>query len=99
KPEELIEFYNNIPEQYRNKMKICVDTCHVFAAGFQPLDFINVLISNNIPIGLIHFNDSKLDFGCKKDRHEEIGKGYIGLNNLIEVARFALDNNIDLVKE
>ena len=65
---------------------ICFDTCHLFAAG---IDFVTRLAYKkmfegfNQRIGtrylkVIHFNDSKYPFGSRRDRHEHIGKGYIG---------------------
>ncbi len=70
----------------RHRLGICFDTCHLFAAGFelrlQP-DFNQMIASFNDIIGLeklklIHLNDSKFDLAARKDRHEHIGKGYIG---------------------
>ena len=65
---------------------ICLDTCHLFAAG---VDFLTkakyraMMKAFDSEIGMshlkvIHFNDSKQPFGSRKDRHEHIGKGYIG---------------------
>jgi deoxyribonuclease-4 len=96
---ELINFYQNLSIKARHKIKICVDTCHVFASGQEPYNFLTELESKNIPVGLIHFNDSKGEKGCKKDLHETIGRGYIGLEKLIVIARYAIRKNIDLVNE
>jgi endonuclease IV len=99
KPEELIAFYHSLPKETKANIKICVDTCHVFAAGYLPQDFVRELVEAKIPIGLFHFNDSKGCKGCCKDRHEHLGRGYIGLPNLIAVGTFALQNGIDMVFE
>jgi deoxyribonuclease-4 len=99
KPEELIAFYYSLPQATRANIKICVDTCHVFAAGYLPQDFVRELKEAKIPIGLFHFNDSKGDKGCCKDRHAHLGRGYIGLSNLIAVGNYALQNKIDMVFE
>ena len=69
---------------------VCLDTCHVHDAGYDLNDFDSVLDEFNKIIGLdylkcIHINDSKNVCGSHKDRHENIGKGYIGLDNLINV--------------
>ena len=65
----------------------CLDTCHIFAAGYpisDPKDYKKTMKQFDDIIGLdklkiIHMNDSKKEFGSKKDRHEHIGKGEIGL--------------------
>ena len=69
---------------------VCMDTCHIHDAGYDLNDFDNVLDEFDKIVGLkyvkcLHVNDSKNICGVKKDRHENIGKGYIGLDNLIKV--------------
>jgi deoxyribonuclease IV len=68
------------------KLKICLDTCHAFAAGYDVKNLIglkDVITEFEEEIGLqnlvaIHANDSKFELGNKKDRHENIGEGFIG---------------------
>jgi len=72
-------------EKYTN-IGVCVDTCHIFAAGYKINDregFLNYKKELDELIGLdkvkvIHVNDSKTPFNSRKDRHEHICKGYIG---------------------
>lgn len=69
---------------------VCMDTCHIHDAGYDLNDFDKVLdeferIVRLDYIKCIHINDSKNPCGARKDRHENIGKGYIGLDNLIKV--------------
>ena len=69
---------------------VCLDTCHIHDAGYDLTDFDKVLDEFDNIIGLdylkcVHINDSKNIRGARKDRHENIGKGYIGLDNLIKV--------------
>ena len=69
---------------------VCMDTCHIHDAGYDLNNFDAVLNEFDKIIGLdylkcIHINDSKNPCGARKDRHENIGKGYIGLDNLINV--------------
>jgi endonuclease IV len=90
-PAELISFYVSLPEETKSVTQICIDTCHVFAAGYDPVNFIQELQACNIPIGLIHFNDSKGPCGCKHDRHAMPGTGYIGMKKLCEVAFLCKD--------
>lgn len=69
------------------KVKVCLDTCHVFAAGYDVSTdegLEKTLAEFNALIGLdrlvvVHLNDSKGKLGSHLDRHEEIGKGEIGL--------------------
>lgn len=69
---------------------VCLDTCHIHDAGYDLNDFDKVINDFDQIIGLkylkcIHINDSKNPCGSKKDRHENIGKGYIGLDNLLKI--------------
>ncbi len=67
---------------------VCLDTCHVFAAGYpisDPKDYKVTMKMFDDIIGfdrlrIIHMNDSKREFGSRKDRHEHIGKGFIGID-------------------
>lgn len=69
------------------RMGVCLDTCHVFAAGYElrtPEGYAATMEAFDRIIGLarlkaVHLNDSKYDLGARKDRHEHIGKGSIGL--------------------
>ncbi len=69
------------------KVGVCMDTCHIFAAGYplsDPDDYQATITQFDKTISLeklriIHMNDSKKEFGSKRDRHEHIGKGFIGL--------------------
>jgi deoxyribonuclease IV len=98
---DMISFYNRFTKEEKKKFKICIDTCHVFAAGEDPLDYIRdwCEIMGTKALALIHFNDSKDAKGSCKDRHARIGSGKIGLNRLTSVMKYAVDNNIDLVVE
>lgn len=71
----------------KTRIGVCLDTCHIWEAGYDLNDVDAVLDEFDKIIGLsklnvIHLNDSKNDLGAKKDRHENIGMGKIGLNNL-----------------
>ena len=73
---EMIAFYRSIPQVFHEKLGICVDTCHVFAAGYNPLKYVREL-DRELPgvIKLIHFNDSKEPRYSRKDRHAKAGGG------------------------
>ena len=73
-----------------DKLKICLDTCHINDAGYDLTDFDKVLNEFDKIIGLdklacLHINDSKNELGSHKDRHENIGYGKIGFDKLINV--------------
>lgn len=66
---------------------VCVDTCHIFAAGYpisDPADYKATMKKFEDVVGLdrlriLHLNDSKKGLGEKKDRHDHIGEGKIGI--------------------
>ena len=68
------------------RVGVCMDTCHVFAAGYDvrtPEAYAQMMAEFDRVIGLrrlmaIHLNDSKAALGSRVDRHEHIGKGQIG---------------------
>ena len=75
---------------YKNKIGVCLDTCHLNDSGVDIKNFDNYLNEFDEKIGLnkigcVHINDSKNPLGSKKDRHENIGFGFIGYDNLINV--------------
>lgn len=80
--EELREIIDSV--ELRDKMGVCLDTCHVNDAGYDIVnDLDGVLTEFDKVIGLdrlkaLHLNDSKNPLGAHKDRHEKIGEGYIG---------------------
>lgn len=66
---------------------VCLDTCHLHDAGFDLTKFDDILDEFDEKIGLerllvVHVNDSKNERGAHKDRHENIGYGYIGFETL-----------------
>ena len=75
------------------RLGVCLDTCHVFAAGYElrtAQGYAATLEAFERAIGLerlkaLHLNDSKGELGGRKDRHEHIGKGYIGLEGFRNV--------------
>ena len=71
-----------------DRLKICLDTEHAFAAGYNiaDADAIDAVMTEfDDEIGLerlvvVHANDAKVEFGSGLDRHENIGEGHIGLD-------------------
>ncbi len=86
--EELNQIITNIKE--KDKIGICLDTCHLSDSGYNVSEFDKVLEEfekYNLlkKIKCIHVNDSKNIQGSHKDRHENIGYGEIGFNSLINI--------------
>lgn len=77
----------------KDKMGVCLDTCHVWDAGYDIVnDLDGVLGEFDRIIGLdrlkaIHLNDSMNGLGSHKDRHAKIGEGQIGTDALVRVIR------------
>ena len=83
---------------------VCMDTCHIHDAGYDLNDFDKVLDEFDSLVGLenvkcLHINDSKNVCGARKDRHENLGKGYIGLDNLIKIIYNKRLDNIPKILE
>ncbi len=74
----------------KDNIGVCLDTCHLNDSGYDVTDFDKLLALFNQEIGLskvkcIHINDSKNTISSHKDRHENIGFGTIGFDNLIKI--------------
>ena len=86
---------------------VCFDTCHAFASGYDfrtPETAAAMLREFDSIIGLkwlklTHVNDSKADLGGRKDRHEHIGLGHIGMVGLLELLKTEPFSHIDWVLE
>lgn len=87
--EELKEIRDGV--RYPEKIGICLDTCHVFSAGYDIVnDFDGVLNEFDRVLGLdhlraVHLNDSMMPYGSHKDRHAVIGEGEIGFRALMNI--------------
>lgn len=82
--EEMALLIGAIPREHRARVGVCLDTAHVFAAGYDlkaDYDGVWAAFDDTIGIdrlGLLHLNDSKASLGSHRDRHELIGEGAIG---------------------
>ena len=93
----------NAPE----RVAFCFDTCHVFAAGYElrtPEGYAETMDAFDRHIGLellkcFHFNDSKFDLGSRKDRHEHIGKGFIGLDGFRHIVNDPRFEEVPMILE
>ena len=88
----------------KDRLMVCLDTCHLNDAGYDMSNF-NVFLDefNDIigieKIGCIHINDSKNILSSNKDRHENIGYGMIGFENLLNIIYNERLNNIPKILE
>ena len=82
--EELAEMIERISPEHRERVGICLDTCHVYSAGYDLVnDYDGVVGHLAGTVGLerlrlFHLNDSMTPFGSRKDRHAGIGEGSLG---------------------
>ena len=92
-------------EAYRDKLGVCLDTCHVWDAGYDIRDAPDdVLKEFDRIIGLenlcaLHLNDSKNERGARKDRHEKLGMGKIGMEALRTAVRHPLLQGLPFILE
>lgn len=90
---------------HNERLSVCFDTCHTHDAGYNVReDFDGVLNEFDKIIGVdrikvVHVNDSKNDIGAHKDRHENIGFGYIGFDALNYVVHHETFKDIPKILE
>ena len=100
--DEMAYLINNIKK--KDQIGVCLDTCHINDAGYDINNFDDYLEEFDKKIGLkyiecIHINDSKNEVGAHKDRHENIGIGTIGFDNLLKVIYHSKFENIAKILE
>ena len=82
--DELAAIIERVPAPLRHRLGVCVDTCHVFSAGYDLVkDYDGVWSRFDDALGrdrlcALHLNDSKTPLGSHRDRHELIGEGSLG---------------------
>jgi deoxyribonuclease-4 len=103
----LRKLYSCFNKNEKKRLKFCIDTCHIFSAGYDigDTDYVDIF-SDLIDILLkweniacIHFNDSKCCVNSKKDRHADIGKGVIEIDGLKKFFRICCKQNVPIVME
>lgn len=97
----------NIYNSFKNRISICIDTCHIYQAGYNIgieesfIDYFKHFYGCNISI--IHLNDSKKHFNSRIDMHENIGQGYLFSNSknkvLENIYNFCFYNKIPIILE
>ena len=96
---QIIDGVNN-----KDNIGVCLDTCHINDAGYDISDFSKILTEFDEIIGLdkllcVHINDSKNEIGKHKDRHENIGFGHIGFNNILNIINNEKIKNVPKILE
>ncbi len=82
--EEIATIIGRVPKRLRRRVGVCIDTAHVFAAGYDLASHYDDVMARFGDVvgferlGAMHLNDSKAPLGSRKDRHELIGEGAIG---------------------
>ena len=107
KLEEFKIIYDKFSEHDKKRLRICIDTCHIFVAGYdittpeKVKEFIKLF--NNIIgwkyVDLIHLNGSKYKFNSHLDRHEVLNKGHINMKGLGSFIKFVHKANIPIILE
>jgi len=103
----LAEIFRIIKDLKDNRVKLCWDTCHGFAAGIDlaskdKLDRFLDQINSNVGLDrlvLWHFNDSKDPFNSGRDRHANIGEGYLGLATFRTIINHPIANQKPMIIE
>lgn len=101
--EELAEIRKGV--KLKDKVGICLDTCHIFAAGYDLVNDLDGVLSNfDKTLGLenlkaVHLNDSLMPLNSNKDRHAQIGKGLIGEKALINFINHPALKNLPFILE
>jgi len=90
-----------------NRVAVCIDTCHLFAAGYDirternyrlTIEKFDKIVGSSY-IKVIHLNDSKSPLGSRIDRHMHIGRGHIGNNAFIYIMQDERFKNIPMIIE
>lgn len=105
--DKFANFYNKFTNEQKKYIKLCVDTCHIFSAGYcisEPKMCINFFSEFESKIGLehlvlIHLNDSQKQCNCHVDRHANLGAGMIGLNGIGMFILLSYMLNIPMILE
>ena len=112
--EEFAELWNLIPKTYHKRLGICVDTAHIFTAGYDIRSingvksffklFDKLLGMKNLVC--LHINDSKAEYNSKVDRHFGINEGYIfnkekggSMDAIYEIYKIATEHQIPMALE
>ena len=98
---DMKEFLDFVESFATPKLRVCVDTCHVFAAGHDPKVYLETALARPGLLKLVHYNDSLGECGSCVDRHAHIstGEGLIGFPKMSEIASLCSAHDIPMIIE
>ena len=105
--EGLAELYNKFTNEEKTRIGFCVDTCHIFASGYDIRTYEGVVSFHKKfkkligwdKVVCVHFNDSLGKCDSHVDRHGDIGRGEIGIKGLNKFAKLCWTTNVPMVLE
>lgn len=103
--EELRMIIDRINPDVRDKVGVCLDTCHIHDGGYRIAEDVDGVVAEfDKIIGIerlhaIHLNESKNDIGSAKDRHAKIGEGLIGTENIAKIINHPMLRNLPFYLE
>jgi len=104
---DLYEMYCRFSEEEKERIMFCIDTCHVFAAGYDLgdedyVDIFNGIIETTITwskVACVHLNNSKCPLGSCKDRHADLTAGLIESKGLKKFVQLCYKKGVPMVLE
>jgi endonuclease IV len=91
------------------RLRMCIDTCHVFSCGHKPLEYLEKATggsggsgsgsSDSCLVKLVHYNDSAAPCGACVDRHAFMGTGHLGMDSMAAIAKFCGEKGLPMVIE
>lgn len=100
KLDDLVQFCNRFTPTERRCLGLCVDSAHVWGAGYVPTEFVRAWCArSSIPIRLMHFNDSAVAQGSHIDKHATPGFGHIGYEEMARLADWCVRMEVPMVVE
>ena len=91
----------------KRRIGVCIDTCHAFAGGYdfrtkksyeKTMGEFDRIIGSKFLSGM-HLNDTKNELGVRKDRHESLGRGFLGLSSFENIMNDKQIDEIPLILE
>ncbi|MGL4950300.1 MAG: deoxyribonuclease IV [Mycoplasma sp.] len=101
---DLKAIFAKLKNKNKNKVAVCLDTCHLWDSGIELSNFDNYLSEFDKEIGIdkilcVHVNDSKNVLSSHKDRHDNLGYGNIGFEKLIAIIYHEKLTNVPKILE
>lgn len=97
--QDFLDFYNSFNEEQKTFIKICIDTCHVWASGFELNEIYQMTnVNGNLKdVMVIHVNNSKNPKNSHLDRHDVITNGHMNITDIIKFLKVIRKNNRNLI--